>query len=175
MRGLHALGVSTDSHGSLLTSIVMDKLPPGIRIVISRELTGETWSVGEVTSILSLRWDVSAQEYSVALSGSIPVHSPKRHDLPQRGKPLHLSATALMPSSQGGPYCVYCGQGHESPSCTAVKSAVARKELLRKTGKCYICLKKRHLSRDCRSTNSCGKFQGRHHMSHLFPQQLFAW
>ena len=55
MRGLHALGVSTDSHGSLLTYIVMDKLPPGIRIVISRELTGETWSVGEVTSILSLR------------------------------------------------------------------------------------------------------------------------
>ena len=53
MRGAHALGVSTGSHGSLLTSILMDKLPAEIRIIVSRELTGETWSVEDVMSIVS--------------------------------------------------------------------------------------------------------------------------
>ena len=35
VRGLRALGVSADSYGSLLTSILMNKLPSETRIVVS--------------------------------------------------------------------------------------------------------------------------------------------
>ena len=40
VRGLQALGISAESFGPLLTSILMDKLPSEIRIIISRELSG---------------------------------------------------------------------------------------------------------------------------------------
>ena len=53
--------------------------------------------------------------------------------------------------------------------CTVVKSVKARRDLLRKAGRCYLCLQKQHMSRECRSTTSCGKCHGQHYVS-LCPQ-----
>lgn len=39
VRGLCVLGVTSNFYGSLLTSILMDKLRTEIRLVVSRELT----------------------------------------------------------------------------------------------------------------------------------------
>ena len=52
---------------------------------------------------------------------------------------------------------------HISSLCTIVTDVNAKKEALRKSGRCYICLWKGHISRDCRSTGSCSKCRGRHH------------
>jgi len=60
---------------------------------------------------------------------------------------------------------VYCGQGHQSASCDTIADVTARREVLRKAGRCYICLRKNHLSRDCHSSFSCRKCRGRHHTS----------
>lgn len=37
------------------------------------------------------------------------------------------------------------------------------KEVLRKLGRCYACLKKGHISCNCRSTESCNTCHGSHH------------
>ena len=162
VRGLRALGISAESFGSLLTSILMDKLPSEIRIIISRELTEEKWSMEDVMRIVSR--EVTARERSAA-SSSNPLHHPKKHSqwsLPRRDS---LTAATLMTSNQGPPTCVYCDQEHRSTTCTVVKSVKARRDLLRKAGRCYLSLRKQHMSRDCRSTTLCGKCHGRHHVS----------
>ena len=41
----------------------------------------------------------------------------------------------------------------------------ARKQLLHQNGRCFSCLRKGHLSRDCRSTNHCRHCRGHHHTS----------
>ena len=41
----------------------------------------------------------------------------------------------------------------------------ARKQILRSSGRCFICLRKGHISRDCRSRSKCPKCGGRHHFS----------
>ena len=48
MRGL---GVTADSYGGLLTSILMKKLPLEIRLIISQELT-EKWDVEKLMKLL---------------------------------------------------------------------------------------------------------------------------
>ena len=68
-------------------------------------------------------------------------------------------------SSDNKAVCVYCDKDHVSSSCTTVTDIAARKEVLRKSGRCYVCLKRHHLSRDCRSTYNCRKCRGRHHVS----------
>lgn len=60
---------------------------------------------------------------------------------------------------------MYCGQSHTSTSCTAVTDIAARKDVLRKSGRCYVCLRKNHISRDCRSSSNCRVCRGRHHVS----------
>ena len=51
LRGIRALGVTADSYGGLLTSILMNKLPSEIRLIINRELTEEKWDVGKLMKI----------------------------------------------------------------------------------------------------------------------------
>ena len=41
--------------------------------------------------------------------------------------------------------------------------------MLHKAGRCHICLKKHHLSRDCPSGNPCAKYRGHHHIS-IYPR-----
>ena len=67
--------------------------------------------------------------------------------------------------TNGGVGCVYCGQGHPSSSCNAVTDVAARKEVLRKAGRCYVCLRKHHISRECRLNLSCRRCRGRHHVT----------
>jgi len=40
-----------------------------------------------------------------------------------------------------------------------------RKQILRTSGRCFICLKKFHVSEDCHSSIRCRKCGGRHHTS----------
>ena len=44
-------------------------------------------------------------------------------------------------------------------------NSAARKDLLIKQGRCFVCLRKDHLSRNCPSKNQCYKCKGRHHIS----------
>ena len=41
----------------------------------------------------------------------------------------------------------------------------SRKQILKKKGKCFLCLKSGHLSRSCQSSVKCFKCQGAHHVS----------
>ena len=41
----------------------------------------------------------------------------------------------------------------------------ARKQVLTKTGRCFLCLRKHHMSRDCKFTTKCYNCSGRHHTS----------
>ena len=80
-----------------------------------------------------------------------------------RTKPRHPTGVALLTnkSTEGNLSCTYCGQSHSSASCSTVTGVSARKKVLRKAGRCYICLRKNDLSRNCHSNRNCKK----HHIS----------
>ena len=50
-------------------------------------------------------------------------------------------------------------------SCKSVKNPEARKQILLKAGRCFVCLKKGHVSRDCKSSLKCTNCRGRHHVT----------
>lgn len=45
IRGLKSLGVTTDSYGSLLSSVLLKKLPTDVRLLISRKVPEKDWSL----------------------------------------------------------------------------------------------------------------------------------
>ena len=51
VRGLKALGISSESYGSLLSSILLNKLPPEIRLIVSRGLAEEMWDLDQMLRI----------------------------------------------------------------------------------------------------------------------------
>ena len=67
--------------------------------------------------------------------------------------------------SSNATHCTFCKQQHPTASCHVVTNKMARKECLKKQGRCFICFRKSHLARDCRSRISSLKCSGRHHVS----------
>ena len=75
------------------------------------------------------------------------------------------SASSLFFKSDTKPTCTYYKQPHASNSCETVSNVQARRDILKKAGRCYVCLRKDHLSRECKSNVKCFTCGGRHHVS----------
>jgi hypothetical protein len=79
----------------------------------------------------------------------------------QTAMSLFTGAQSSVPS----PVRCYCQNSHPSTECSTVPSASARRQVLRTSGRCFNCLRKGHLSRDCRSANRWHKCKKKHHSS----------
>ena len=131
----------------------MNKLPSEVRLLIGREISEEKWNVEVMMKIIDR--EVNAHERTAVSSNPTKKTHPK-------GTP---SAAALMTNNSTEARCVYCDQEHPSSSCSTVTNIDSWREVLRKAGRCYICLRRHHISRDCRSTMRCSECKGRHHIS----------
>ena len=80
------------------------------------------------------------------------------------------SATSLVSGGTCTPCCYY-NQLHLPSSCNVVPQAEARKQALRRSGRRFSCLRKGHLSRDCRSQGRCRICRG-HHRSSICSNHL---
>ena len=68
-------------------------------------------------------------------------------------------------TGNGNIVCVYCREGHYSASCTKVSTIPARREILRKEGCCFVCLRKGHRANECQSHRKCRRCGRKHHQS----------
>ena len=118
------------------------------------------WDLDEVVKVLER--EVVARECT-ATTGTLP------QVLLRKSQPRIPTGAALLINNSGsdsdGPTCVYCGQDHTSTSCSTFTDVSAHKEVLHKAVRCYICLRKNHLSRKCRASSNRQGCEGRHHSS----------
>ena len=150
VRGLRSLGVPAELYGSLLSSVLLNKLPQELRLVISRQTSEEEWNLDNLMEIIER--EIAARERAASSSSS--------YQVPRRTPREPPTATTLIYSSSIIPRCSYCRQSHTSNSCKAVIDIAERKQILKRSGRCFVCLRKNHLSRDCRSTMKCARCSG---------------
>ncbi|CAB4027999.1 Hypothetical predicted protein [Paramuricea clavata] len=60
---------------------------------------------------------------------------------------------------------VFCDAEHFSASCEKIKDPQARKNILKRQGHCFLCLRKGHRINQCTSNRRCRKCSGKHHQS----------
>ncbi|CAB3995910.1 Hypothetical predicted protein [Paramuricea clavata] len=149
IRTLKSMGVAPESYGGLLSSMLMSKLPTNLQLVVSRVVKENEWNLDKLLNTLQ-------QELEARERIKVPATN-------KDFKKYHGSASALM---AGGPavsttWIITGG----SRDCTTVTSPAARQDILRKTGRCFVCLRKDHISPSCKSTTRCYSCKGRHHVS----------
>ena len=88
----------------------------------------------------------------------------------RKPKPVAM-VSSLLSNSSRQVRCSFCNQDHMSVSCPKVTGVEARKEILRKSGRCFVCLRRNHISRNCRSSLKCNTCNGRHHVS-ICPNRM---
>lgn len=168
VRGLQALDVPISSYGSLLVPVLLSKIPDDIGLLISRQIKEESWDFGKLLSLL--REEVENRERCCGMqalaSNDQSETKSKLNQKPER-KPDNPATASALHAAEGKaqPSCTYCKQQHTSTNCHVVTNRAARQDILRKQGRCFICLRKNHLARDCESKGSCFKCSRRHHVS----------
>ena len=161
-RELKALGVAAEAYNCLLPSLLMKKLPNELCLTISRRVPEDEWKLDRIMSELSD--ELKAREHTLPKSESGRGKEHKEHSSEhgyRRSRERPTSAT--LHTSVGT--CCYCGSEHTPESCTKVDKPENRKSVLRDSGRCFICLKRGHLSRNCRSSIKCRQCSSKHHVS----------
>ena len=62
-------------------------------------------------------------------------------------------------------FCASCLESHKHEECKKVTKRTERIELLRKFNRCFKCVNKGHISRECRARFKCKTCGGSHHIS----------
>ena len=162
VRGLESMEISPDMYGCFLTPIIMQKLPEEFRIAITRNLGSETWNLNDI--LREFHKELQLREQCLLNTKELRPSSSS-----QRGESLHSSSALFSNSSKDKKvarvWCSFCNQDHQSSSCNVVTSPESRKQILKRKGKCFLCLKTGHLSRSCQSSVKCFKCHGPHHVA----------
>ena len=138
--------------------MLLNKLPPDIRLIVSRKVASSEQTMDSL--LKAFQEELAARERA---SNSSPSQPRRNND---RGQ--HTPTSALLskaPEPGAGITCCYCQKPHPSVSCTSVTSVSARKQILKTSGRCFNCLRKGHVGRNCRSSGRCQRCKGRHHTS----------
>ena len=162
IRSLKALGINNYSYGAMLSSVLLSRLPPDIRLIVSRKASAD-----------SLDMDVLLETFEQELTARERASSSTQPSTHRNHNPSHSSTSAFVNTAPGSkvnttsgtPTCPYCQQSHSPTECHTTPNPNARKKVLQSNGCCFNCLRKGHLSRNCRSSNRCKRCHGKHHTS----------
>ncbi len=158
VRGLASLGVSSEQYGSMLIPIIMSKIPNEIRLVIARKNTAKVWNIDELLDTIKV--EIEAREVSEGVQSSL--QSTKKHVV----QPTVGAFVANGGNSEKFQIrCAFCEEPHYSASCESVVGSEDRKSILRKSKRCFNCLRIGHNANICRNEKKCRHCDGRHHQS----------
>ncbi|XP_068670918.1 uncharacterized protein [Montipora foliosa] len=159
VRGLQSLGIDSAQYGALLIPIFLEKLPDELKLIVSRKHKDD-W---ELISVLeAVKSEVEAQECS-GIQSTTEKPPPRRPTFHTGSN--NATASALL-SGEGKFICLFCKGNHRASECHVVTNIEGRKSILKKQGRCFICLRRGgHLARNCDSNLQCVGCQGRHHLA----------
>ena len=156
VRSLKNVGFPIERYGTILSPIIMSKLPNDLRLIISRKLPQE-WELEGLLKHFGEELYLREKCAFAAIQGNAAVKSPSSNE----GKFKRTSfegitsstATLFAGSNEKGYIlnCLFCNKRHFSASCTTVTDPFERKKILRQRRRCFVCLKSGHESRQCAS------------------------
>ena len=155
VRGLAALGQSTESYGALLVPMILGKLPVDVRKNLAREHDNLEWTLDQLR-------DSIVKEIRVIEAGTIlqPSHS-EDHHCPTAS--FH-AGTINRPENKKPPKCVFCKGSHPATQCNTITDQSKRMDIVKREKLCFNCLG-HHRVIQCQSNGRCKRCKEQHHTS----------
>ena len=144
---LEAIGIEPESYGCLLVPMIKDKISNELNIHLSRKFDGsvDVWKINDLMKEIEARERVGDTKRA------------KSQRTPRDTSEGRLSVDKIT--------YPFCQQDHFQDRCNRVTNVNTRKKMLQCESRCYICTKREHHSRDCKSKRTCFQCKGRHHTS----------
>ena len=148
VRSLKSLRVESKSYGGLLCPVLVSKIPADLQLIVSCKVSKADWNLD--TLMDAIEEEITARE-RVGTTQSRPAPRRGDHRTPPTAAVLVSGDTATDPRTP----CCYCNQLHSPNKCDVVTQVESRKQLLCRTGRCFSCLRRGHMSRECQSNRRC--------------------
>ena len=145
IQSLKALGIEPESYGAMLSSVLL---------TVSRKVSADDLDMDSLLETFEQELIARERANNSVSQSQRRVHNHGRS-----------STSAFVANVPGSPVYAFCQQSHSPTDCSSVPGLNTGKKILRDCGRCYNCLRKNHLSRNCRSTGKCKHCQGKHHTS----------
>ena len=132
---------------------VLEKLPHALRLTITRGKEHQLWNLSDLLKALGGEIELR-EEYN---DNTRHRDFRKRSDVP-------LSTTMYVEAGKET-NCAFCLESHLHEDCHRIKDVEERKKLLSKFGRCFNCLRKGHLAKNCsdRKKVICKYCKGKNH------------
>ena len=163
--GLASLGITSDQYGSLLIPVIMSKLPPEIRLQISRNSKASVWKIEELLNVIKI--EVEAREASeMTMTKTSEGKSAQASGNSRfRNQPPTANSLVAQQSKSFKIKCAFCQNEHYSASCNVVRDIAQRRNILERDKRCFNCLRFGHNAKECQNPKTCHHCQERHHQS----------
>ncbi|XP_028416197.1 uncharacterized protein LOC114539977 [Dendronephthya gigantea] len=157
-RGLEALGVKEEVYSEIVVPSILNKLPEVVRLTITRGEKYMEWTMNDVVKAL-------LAEIELRECHDLTSQTTNQKGEYQGRRRLPGTINTLLTKKQGL-FCAYCTGNHKSEECRKVTDRKEKLELLRKFNRCFKCINKGHVAKNCRARNStCHVCGGPHHVS----------
>ena len=144
-RSLVNLGVESQTYGSLLCPVILEKLPNELRLIINKNNNENDWNFTKILDLINVELKVCKACFEPPGSSAF-----------NRENRKFKKGDSKCHSFKGsGRECVFCDGDHWSGKCRIVSDVQARKDLLKKGNRCFMCLRTGHISPNCQKTKSC--------------------
>ena len=174
-RGLEALGVDMASYSCIVVPILMEKLPANFRLSMIRATEKRSeWDMAEFVNVFRKELEIREMHTPIFRSfgsGDGKSDGASRPTTSNAGgwkqsNPGNQTKTATALHSETREHkCAFCLGTHKETACEKVTDTEERKNLVKKFGRCFVCLIKGHRAFKCRSWVLCLKCNGKHHVS----------
>ena len=150
---------------SLLSTLITEKLPRDIKLIIGRKIETKIWDLTKVFDLISL--ELRGRETCVVLKQLSPSTDCKSKIIDDllTGSFLHVTRNSWSASGSNTVKSVFCKGFHWSDKCRVITNPEARKSFLRKGKRCFLCLNVDHLGCNCPKSKPCFYCKGMHHSS----------
>ena len=157
IRSLSSLGTNTNSYGTLLVPIILNKLPAETKKNLARAHPTSEWTLQDLQAAI---------QAEIRIFESGPTSSHLTHQFPTAS----FSTTIKYSHSphQGAGFkkkgCVYCSGSHNPSACHIILDPAKRLEFVKQQKLCFNCLARDKISQ-CTSKHRCQTCRRKHHTS----------
>ena len=143
------------TYGVWLVSLVTEKIPNNLRLLMARRFENEKWDIKHMLEILKA--ELETKEKSIVTGSSFDDTFEKNH-----------STSALQQNSKKFTKkpCFFCHRNnHASNRCLKISESSARKSFVKDNKLCFLCLENGHSVKSCSLAYSCHKRKGNHNIA----------
>ena len=159
---MKSLKIESSTYGYLLIPVLKEKNPDELNMITSRKFSGNVWTLELMLKYFNK--ESQAKEICVPFKST----SSEKDNVKDKNRAGYTASCLHSESYESKSHkCVYRSENHspQSHQCKKMTNRQSRIDILKKSYRCYLCLKSGHILKTCSAKHICRKCNEKHHIS----------